>query len=231
MISIPDLHSLFLLHPGISTDSRNIIPGSIFFALKGQNFNGNKFAVEAIEKGAAYVIIDESAYNINEKTILVNDVLTALQNLAKYHREQLNPLVIAITGSNGKTTTKELIHRVLSTQFETLATQGNLNNHIGVPLTLLRLEKKHSFAIIEMGANHRYEVEQLCAIAQPDLGFITNIGKAHLDGSGGETGTARGKPELYYYLFRNHGKAFVNMQAVHTVTYSMHNDCIYFSSD
>jgi UDP-N-acetylmuramoyl-tripeptide--D-alanyl-D-alanine ligase len=231
MISIQDLHALFLLHPGISTDTRNIVPGSIFFALKGGNFNGNKFAVEALEKGAAYAIIDEHEYNINEKTILVKDVLTALQDLAKYHREQLNPVIIAITGSNGKTTTKELMQRVLATQFETLATQGNLNNHIGVPLTLLRLEKKHSFAIIEMGANHRYEIEQLCAIAQPDFGLITNIGKAHLEGFEGETGTARGKTELYFYLYQHHGKAFVNMHEEKTVIYSGHNDCILFSSD
>ena len=230
MISIQDLYSKFLENPTISTDTRNIKPGSIFFALKGGNFNGNKFASEALEKGAGLAIIDENEYALNEKTILVNDVLTSLQDLAKYHRQQINPIIIAITGSNGKTTTKELMHRVLASQFETLATEGNLNNHIGVPLTLLRLEKKHTHAIIEMGANHRFEIEQLCAIAQPDYGFITNIGKAHLEGFGGEIGVARGKTELYYYLYKNNGKAFINMNEEKTMYYSRHLECIYFSS-
>ncbi len=228
MISIQDLYSIFLAHPGISTDTRKILPGGLFFALKGGNFNGNKFAAEALEKGAAYCIIDESDYLVNESTILVNDVLTSLQDLARYHRQNINPQIIAITGSNGKTTTKELVYRVLSSQFETLATEGNLNNHIGVPLTLLRLKETHTHAIIEMGANHRYEIEQLCAIAEPGFGLITNIGKAHLEGFGGEMGVARGKTELYYHLFRNSGKAFINLNEENTVIYSQHLQCIYF---
>ncbi len=230
MISIPELHTLFEKNPFVCTDTRNISKGSMFFALKGGNFNGNKFAQEALKSGAAYAIIDEKEYYIDEHTILVYDVLTTLQDLATYHRELLNPMVIAITGTNGKTTTKELMQRVLSTRFKTLATIGNLNNHIGVPLTLLRLDKTHTHAIIEMGANHCNEIAELCAMAQPNIGFITNIGKAHLEGFGGEKGVERGKTELYYYLYKNNGIALVNRHEEKTVLYSIHNNSLYFSS-
>ncbi len=230
MISIPALYSCFLAHRRIGTDTRNIAEDSLFFALKGGNFNGNKFAGDALKKGAAYAIIDESEYYIDDRTILVYDVLSTLQDLAKYHREQLKTIVIALTGSNGKTTTKELMHHVLSSQYETLSTTGNLNNHIGVPLTLLQLEEKHTHAIIEMGANHCNEIEMLCRIAQPNFGLITNIGKAHLEGFGGEEGVAKGKTELYYYLYQTKGVVFVNRHEVKTVKYSSHNTCIYFSA-
>lgn len=231
MISIPELYQIFLQYPRVSTDTRNIQKGDLFFALKGGNFNGNKFASDALKDGAAYAIIDEPQLGSDERMLLVHDVLTTLQDLAHHHRVQLNPIVIALTGSNGKTTSKELLHRVLSTSFETLATQGNLNNHIGVPLTLLRLEKKHTHAIIEMGANHRHEIEALCEIAQPNYGFITNIGKAHLEGFGGELGVAKGKTELYYYLYKHEGTAFVNIHEEATVTYSQRNQCVYFSGN
>ncbi len=231
MISIPELYQIFLQYPRVSTDTRNIQKGDLFFALKGGNFNGNKFASDALKDGAAYAIIDEPQLGSDERMLLVHDVLTTLQDLASHHRKQLNPIVIALTGSNGKTTSKELLHRVLSTSFETLATQGNLNNHIGLPLTLLRLEKKHTHAIIEMGANHRHEIETLCEIAQPNYGFITNIGKAHLEGFGGEVGVAKGKTELYYYLYKHEGTAFVNIHEEATVNYSQRNQCVYFSGD
>ncbi len=231
MIFLTDLYLLFIQNPIVCTDTRTISEGCLFFALKGDSFNGNKFASEALEKGAGYAIIDDENYFINNKTILVKDVLKTLQELAHYHRQKINPIVIAITGSNGKTTTKELIYKVLSQKHETLATAGNLNNHIGVPLTLLKLEEKHTHAIIEMGANHRHEIELLCSIASPKYGVITNIGKAHLEGFGGEEGVAKGKTELYYYLFKNKGKAFVNLFEENTVIFSKNNTCIYYSGE
>ncbi len=230
MISLQDLYSKFLQHPVVCTDTRTISDGCIFFALKGGNFNGNRFAKDALEKGAAYAVVDEKEYFLDSRTLLVHDVLTSLQDLAKHHRHQLKTTVIALTGSNGKTTTKELMHKVLSAKYETLATIGNLNNHIGVPLTLLRLTEKHTHAIIEMGANHTGEIEMLCSIAEPNFGLITNIGKAHLEGFGGETGVAKGKSELYFYLYKHNGTAFVNREEMKTVQYSKHNKCIYFSS-
>jgi UDP-N-acetylmuramoyl-tripeptide--D-alanyl-D-alanine ligase len=194
------LYKLFLQHPLISTDTRKIGAGSLFFALKGDKFDANTFAEQAIKAGAAYSIIDNPAYQLNEKYILVNDVLTALQDLARYHRRQLDIPVIGITGTNGKTTTKELIYSVLSQHYKTLATQGNLNNHIGVPLTILTIDNSHEMAVIEMGANHQKEIEFLCSIAQPTHGLITNVGKAHLEGFGGVEGVKKGKGELYDYL-------------------------------
>ena len=205
-----ELYQIFLKHPVVSTDTRKINPGCIFFALKGDNFNGNTFARQALKAGAAYVVIDEAEYQLNEKYILVNDVLTALQQLAQHHRRQFHFPVIAITGSNGKTTTKELCASVMNTQYRTLFTQGNLNNHIGVPLTLLKLTDKHEAAIIEMGANHQGEIDFLCRIAEPTHGLITNIGKAHLEGFGGIKGVKRGKSEMYRWLAATGGVIFVN---------------------
>ncbi len=200
MTTTEDIYSLFQRHPLISTDTRKILPGSLFFALKGEKFDANAFARQAIEAGAAYAIIDNPACKLNEKHLLVDDVLTALQDLARYHRRQLNIPIIGLTGTNGKTTTKELIHSVLSQHYKTQATQGNLNNHIGVPLTILTIEKTHQIAVIEMGANHQKEIELLCTIAQPTHGLITNVGKAHLEGFGGVEGVKKGKGELYDYL-------------------------------
>jgi UDP-N-acetylmuramoyl-tripeptide--D-alanyl-D-alanine ligase len=204
------LYQIFLQHPQISTDTRKIAADSIFFALKGANFNANTFAEKALETGAAYAVIDEAAYCISDRFILVDDVLTALQNLARHHRKQLNIPVIGLTGSNGKTTTKELINSVLSRQFKTYATKGNLNNHIGVPLTLLSISRETEIAIIEMGANHQQEIAFLCSIAQPTHGLITNIGRAHLEGFGGPEGVRKGKGELFDFLERNEGTVFVN---------------------
>lgn len=209
-MSISDLHSIFLKCSGVSTDTRNILQDNLFFALKGENFNGNLFAEKAIEAGAAYAIVDESDYAKSEKTILVNDVLTALQELARYHRNYLGLPIISLTGSNGKTTTKELINTVLSQSFKTVATKGNLNNHIGVPLTLLSMDESTQMGIVEMGANHIGEIKMLAEIAQPDYGYITNFGKAHLEGFGGVEGVIKGKSELYDYLRRTDGLIFLN---------------------
>lgn len=209
------LYSIYLQHPVISTDTRNIPQGSIFFALKGANFNGNSFTKEALEKGAAYVVIDEAAYLIDERTILVADVLGALQALATYHRSQLTIPVIGITGTNGKTTTKELLHAVLSQHFNTFATQGNLNNHIGVPLSLLSIRPEHQMAIIEMGANHQGEIADLCKMSQPDYGLITNVGKAHLEGFGGFEGVKIAKGELYTCLKERKGLIFYDSDNEH----------------
>jgi UDP-N-acetylmuramoyl-tripeptide--D-alanyl-D-alanine ligase len=205
-----DIYQLFIQHPVISTDTRRIAAGSLFFALKGDKFDANTFAEQAIAAGAAYAIIDNPAYQLGDKYILVDDVLTALQYLARYHRKQLTIPVIGLTGTNGKTTTKELINAVLSQKFKTLATQGNLNNHIGVPLTILSINRTHEIAVIEMGANHQKEIALLSSIAQPSHGLITNIGKAHLEGFGGVEGIKKGKGELYDFLKADDGVAFVN---------------------
>lgn len=202
------LYHKFIQSSGICTDSRNVTPNCIYFALKGTNFDGNSFASEALEKGASYVVIDNPAYQISDRTILVDDALVTLQKLANYHRKQLAPLVIAITGSNGKTTTKELFHSVLSQYFNVVATKGNLNNHIGVPLTLLSIKPGTDIAIVEMGANHLHEIEQLCSIAEPDYGYITSIGKAHLEGFGSFEGVIKAKSELYDYL-KKHQKTII----------------------
>lgn len=209
-MTITELHSLFLKVPTVSTDTRKITKDCIFFALKGANFNGNAYAADALEKGAAYVIIDEEEFKTTASHILVEDVLTTLQELATYHRNHCKAKVISLTGSNGKTTTKELIHAVLSTNYETIATQGNLNNHIGVPLTLLTIKEHTEIAIIEMGANHQKEIAFLSAIAQPDFGYVTNFGKAHLEGFGSVEGVIKGKSELYDYLISNDKYVFLN---------------------
>jgi UDP-N-acetylmuramoyl-tripeptide--D-alanyl-D-alanine ligase len=209
-MSPEQLYSIFKQYPLICTDTRKITQGCLFFALKGPNFNANAFAEEALNKGAAYAIIDDSAYQVNDQCILVDDALKMLQDLAKHHRLQLNIPVIAIVGSNGKTTTKELITSVLSEQLNVQATPGNFNNHIGLPLTLLMLTAKHEVAVIEMGANHVGENAELCEIACPTLGLITNNGKDHLEGFGSIEGVAQSNSELYYYLLKNNGTAFVN---------------------
>ncbi|MDB4297176.1 UDP-N-acetylmuramoyl-tripeptide--D-alanyl-D-alanine ligase [Flavobacteriaceae bacterium] len=210
-MKIFDLHELFLeQNQNFTTDTRKITKGSIFFALKGDNFNGNEFAAQALENGAAYVVIDDAAYYDNTKTILVNNVLETLQRLAFYHREHLNLPIIALTGSNGKTTTKELIKAVLATQFNITATAGNLNNHLGVPFTLLSMTPETQIGIVEMGANHLNEIATLSYIAAPNFGYITNFGKAHIEGFGSEEGIVQGKSELYNYLANAEGIAFVN---------------------
>ena len=211
--SISSLYEIFQLHPKVQTDTRKLQKGDLYFALKGPNFNGNEFAIKALEMGAAYCIVDEPIQanaELHKRIILVEDVLTSLQALAKYHREQFTIPFIAITGSNGKTTTKELVASVLSSHYKTYTTQGNLNNHIGVPLTLLSIKKDAQFAIIEMGANHLHEIESYCSYTLPTHGLINNCGKAHLEGFGGEEGVKKGKGELFEYLKQNQGSAFIN---------------------
>lgn len=209
--SIQNLYNLFIgCKQKICTDTRKLIPGSLFFCLKGENFNANEFALKALEGGCAFVIVEEEKYAVNEKVFFVKDVLITLQDLANYHRKQFKIPFIAITGSNGKTTNKELINAVLSKKYKTLATVGNLNNHLGVPFTLLSVTKEHEIAIIEMGANHQGEIDALCKIAEPDFGLITNIGKAHLEGFGGIEGVKKGKTEMYRFIALKGGKIFIN---------------------
>ena len=210
MATIEQLYQVYLKHPVICTDTRTITDGCLFFALKGENFDANQFAEKAVADGAAYAIIDNPAYAKGDHFILVEDVLTSLQELAKHHRQQLNIPVIGLTGSNGKTTTKELIRVVLAEHFKVFATKGNLNNHIGVPLSILSIADDIEIAVIEMGANHQKEIEFLCDIAQPTHGLISNVGMAHLEGFGGFEGVKKGKAELYAYLRATNGYAFVN---------------------
>jgi UDP-N-acetylmuramoyl-tripeptide--D-alanyl-D-alanine ligase len=209
-MTIEQIYSAFLSCKSISTDTRKINSGCMFFALKGDNFNGNTFALNALEKGAAYAVVDEKHYAKYENCILVDHVLETLQTLANHHRKALNTPIIALTGSNGKTTTKELINAVLSTTYKTSATKGNLNNHIGVPLTILEFTKDTEIGIVEMGANHQKEIEFLSNITLPNFGLITNFGKAHLEGFGSTEGVIKGKSELYDHL-KSHDKIiFVN---------------------
>ncbi len=214
-MSISDIYSLFKVHPKISTDSRNCPAGCLFFALKGDNFNANTFALQALENGAAYALVDQSEYAVDERFILVNDVLETLQQLANYHRRQLGTTIIGITGTNGKTTSKELIAAVLTKKHNVLFTQGNLNNHIGVPLTLLQLLPEHEMAIVEMGASHPGDIKLLAEIACPDYGIITNVGKAHLEGFGSFEGVKKTKSELYQNIFTNGKKIFINADNEH----------------
>ena len=209
MDKMNQLLEIFLKSTGVTIDSRNIIQGNLFFALKGEKSDGNNFAASAIEKGAI-AVIDNKDFFVEEKTILVDDCLEALQELAKAYRSQLIIPVIGLTGSNGKTTTKELMHAVLSKKYKTFATKGNLNNHIGVPLSILSIKKEHDIAVIEMGANHQKEIEFLCSIAQPTHGLITNIGLAHLEGFGGPEGVKKGKAELFDYIKKTNGIIFAN---------------------
>ena len=214
-MSISELYKIFEKYPIVSTDSRNIPENSIFFALKGGNFNGNLYAEEALNKGAQYSIIDEEEYATNDRLLLVEDVLSTLQELAAFHRQQLSIPIIGITGTNGKTTTKELMREALAAKYNTFATAGNLNNHIGVPLSLLSINETHEIAIIEMGANHEGEIAFLSNIAKPSHGLITNVGKAHLEGFGSFEGVVRTKSELYYFLLKNDGEVFVNAKDEH----------------
>ena len=209
-MEINQLHALFLECSSVSTDSRKITKNAMFFALKGDNFKGNVYAKQALQDGAKYAIIDNETYVTSAQTILVKDVLKTLQQLASFHRLYLKTPIIALTGSNGKTTTKELINATLSKKFNTTATTGNLNNHIGVPLTLLSMDKHTEIGIVEMGANHQKEIEFLCGIAKPDYGLITNFGKAHLEGFGGVEGVIKGKSEMYDFLITNNKSIFVN---------------------
>lgn len=210
MTTIETLYRIFLQYPSVQTDSRKIKQGDLFFALKGPHFNGNAYAEQAIRDGAAYAVIDEAEFAIHEKMILVDDVLNALQQLAKHYRLQFDIPFIGITGSNGKTTTKELIYAVLSAKYKTYATEGNLNNHIGVPLTLLHIRPDAEMAIIEMGANHQGEIAAYCQIALPGFGLITNCGKAHLEGFGSLEGVRKAKGELYDFIRETDGVIFRN---------------------
>lgn len=210
-MEIKDIHSLFLKCKSVSIDTRKIENNSLFVAIRGERFDANTFAKEALEKGASYVLIDNANYYIDHRTILTEDSLATLQELAKFHRDYLKLPIIALTGSNGKTTTKELINVVLSKRYKVKATIGNLNNHIGVPLTLLSFNTETEIGIVEMGANHQKEIEFLCDIAKPDFGYITNFGKAHLEGFGGFEGVIKGKSEMYNYLSKNKKIAFVNL--------------------
>ncbi len=208
-MTIQQLYQIFLQHPSIQTDTRKLKQGDIYVALKGLNFNGNLFAEKALELGAAYAIIDEPINEQNHQLILVDDALQILQALAKHHRQQFTIPFIAITGSNGKTTTKELVNAVLYTRYKTYTTQGNLNNHIGVPLTILSVKQDAEMAVIEMGANHQKEIESYCSYTLPTHGIITNCGKAHLEGFGGVEGVKKGKGELFDFLKANNGMAFI----------------------
>ena len=210
MMKIKDIYNLYSKYFLVDTDTRNIRKNTLFFALRGDNFNGNEFAEKAIKLGASYAIVDEEKYNTHKNIILVNDVLKTLQKLANYHRTYIKTTIIGITGSNGKTTTKELIHKILSKKYKITATKGNLNNHIGVPLTLLSMTPETEIGIIEMGANHQKEIEFLCTICKPDYGYITNFGKAHLEGFKGIEGVIKGKSELYQYLEKNNKITFIN---------------------
>ena len=204
------IYQIFTDHPVVTIDSRKIEKDSIFFALKGDNFNGNAFALAAIEAGAAYAVIDEAEFAVHEKIILVENVLKTLQDLARLHRQKLGIPILAITGTNGKTTTKELVSAVLSKKYNLICTKGNLNNHIGVPLTLLSFKPETEFGVVEMGANHPGEIDELCRIALPDYGLITNVGRAHLEGFGSFEGVIQTKTELYRFLEQKEGTIFIN---------------------
>jgi UDP-N-acetylmuramoyl-tripeptide--D-alanyl-D-alanine ligase len=214
-MSINQIYDLYKKHPQISTDSRQTGKGSLFFALKGDNFDGNTYAAAALENGAAYCVIDDAEYKISDRYIVVDNVLSALQELAKHHRLELGIPVIAVTGTNGKTTTKELITAVLSEKFRVTATRGNLNNHIGVPLTLLSMDTTTQIGVVEMGANHAGEIDALCEIAVPDFGLITNVGKAHLEGFGSFEGVKKAKGELYRFIEKRAGRIFLNTSNPH----------------
>ncbi len=233
MTTTEELYKIFLEHPEITTDSRNCPDGSIFFALKGETFDGNAYAKAALDKGCSYAVVDETEYydSADPRLLLVDNTLTALQQLANYHRRQLHIPVIGITGTNGKTTTKELVSAVLSKKYNVLYTQGNFNNHIGVPKTLLRLTSAHEIAVIEMGANHPGEIKTLVNIAEPNFGLITNVGKAHLQGFGSFEGVIRTKGELYDFLRDHSGKAFINENNPYLMNISQGLDLVRYGSN
>jgi UDP-N-acetylmuramoyl-tripeptide--D-alanyl-D-alanine ligase len=212
-MDIQGLHKKFLASGKVSTDTRQIAAGSIFFALKGDRFNANEFVAQALEKGASFAVLDDARYAIDDRCMVVDDVLETLQALARHHRAQLKIPVIGLTGSNGKTTSKELVSAVLNKKFKTYATKGNLNNHIGVPLTLLSIDDSYEMAVVEMGANHLGEIALLCSIANPTHGLITNIGKAHIGTFGGFENIIRAKSELYQHLIDHEGTVFINSQS------------------
>jgi len=214
-VSVPELYSVYKQCFSVSTDTRNIAPGGIFFALKGDRFDANAFAAEALQAGVQYAVIDQESYKKDERFLLVEDVLTALQGLAKYHRRQLSIPVIGISGTNGKTTTKELVNAVLGQKYRVHATRGNRNNHIGVPLTLLSVPENAEIAIIEMGANHPGEIAFLCGIAEPTHGLLTNVGRAHLEGFGSFDGIRKTKAELYDFLSEHNGTLFLHSDNAH----------------
>jgi UDP-N-acetylmuramoyl-tripeptide--D-alanyl-D-alanine ligase len=233
-MEISELYKIYKSKSSICTDTRKIEKGGLFFALKGESFNGNLFAAKAISDGCSFAIIDEKKIATNNKFILVKNVLETLQNLAKHHRKQLSIPIIGITGTNGKTTSKELIHAVLKSELNSYATKGNLNNHIGVPLSILEITKEHEIAIIEMGANHEKEIEFLCEIAKPTHGVITNIGSAHLEGFKNHQGVINAKNELFNFIKKNNGLLFVNdndnlllnlSQKIERITYGNNGFC------
>jgi UDP-N-acetylmuramoyl-tripeptide--D-alanyl-D-alanine ligase len=211
-MSIEELYDLYLQSGSVSTDTRQITPGSVFFALRGPRYNANEFAAEALAAGARLAVVDEERFAVDNRYVLVDDCLTTLQHLARHHRSKLSIPVLGLTGSNGKTTSKELVHAVLSKKFKVLATKGNLNNHIGVPTTVLSIANDIQIAVVEMGANHLGEIAALCAIANPTHGFITNIGKAHIGTFGGFENIIRAKSELYHHLLLNEGTVFINSE-------------------
>ena len=212
MVKLDDLYESFINSSGVSIDSRKLIPGNIFFAIKGENFDGHDFISQACQKGARYIVSERRPdFPTNSEVFIVNSTLNTLQDIARIHRRKCNPIVIAITGSNGKTTTKELISSVLAKKFEIHRTIGNFNNHIGVPLTLLSMSPKTQISVIEMGASAIGEIKQLCDIAEPNWGYITNFGKAHLEGFGSIEGVVKGKTELYRYLNTNNGDILLNL--------------------
>lgn len=224
-----ELYKIYQKHQTICTDTRKISNGCLFFALKGENYDANEFALEAIQNGASYAIIDDAKYFLSSECILVDNVLETLQLLANYHRQKLDIPFIGITGSNGKTTTKELINAVLQQKYRTIATKGNLNNHIGVPLTILSIPKDCEIAIIEMGANHIGEIELLCNIAEPNFGIITNIGTAHIEGFGSREGVIKTKNELYEFIRNTNGKLFINKNDELLVSLAKGIDCVEYS--
>ncbi|MGL4292459.1 MAG: UDP-N-acetylmuramoyl-tripeptide--D-alanyl-D-alanine ligase, partial [Bacteroidales bacterium] len=231
MTPIDRLYNLYLQHPVVTTDTRNCPAGSLFFALKGEKFNANEFAASALQNGASYAVIDQPEFASDQRYIVVENVLETLQQLAAHHRSLLNIPIIGITGTNGKTTTKELTHAVLSTRYNTLATEGNLNNHIGVPLTLLKIRPSHEIAIIEMGANHPGEIDFLCNIAKPDFGLITNVGKAHLEGFGSFEGIIKTKTELYASLRKTDGTVFIHSENTFLTPYTVGMKTIPYSTE
>lgn len=211
-MGIKELYNLYTKSYKVVKDTRDDVSNAIYFSLKGESFDGNKYALEALKNGASYAVIDDETFKVDQRMILVKDGLTCLQNLATYHRQQLDIPILALTGSNGKTTTKELINAVLNEKYSCYATKGNFNNHIGVPLTLLSMTPEHNFGVVEMGANHQLEIANLCEIALPDFGYITNFGRVHLEGFGSFEGVVEGKTEMYRHLKKHSKKVFVNQE-------------------